>query len=485
VRILLQSFSFLRHDGNYNIGTLFLKAALASRASDVEVEVLQSDYFDDLDEVAATIRARAPDVVGFSVFLWSLDLTATLLTKLGGDQPRPWFVCGGSGVVHDAEAFLEQNPAADVVVSGVGEQVFPELLAARRSGGRLSEVAGITYRAADGAIRSTSERRPQLALSPVTSLYGADYVHEQALPRFLHLETQRYCPYRCSYCSWAKSRSAGGEWVLPLAHVAQAIDWAREHRFVHVNFFDSAVNYDSERFAALLDILDRPGPNGHEITYFFFLGLDFLDAEQVRRLQALRTRCFVSLGVESFSAEALRLVHRSNHLARLPDLLAALSVNPYLQVMVGLLLGLPGDNLDSFTRGLEILEQSPRVHTVVNLLVGTPGTPMRAQAAQHGMEFAAAGVPFLRHSHAFPAAELERAFARINELAAADRASLNTLSVPVARLTNPEILPAHLRQAPNRWVRVGVVGIGDGRVTGSGVYPDRNLQAWRATTDHS
>jgi anaerobic magnesium-protoporphyrin IX monomethyl ester cyclase len=479
VRILLQSFSFLSHNGNYNIGALFLKAALASRpdlARDFEVEVLQSDYFDDLDEIAATIRARAPDVVGLSVFLWSLDLTATLLRKLDDGRSRPWIIGGGSGLTHDAESFLAQNPAMDLVVRGAGEQAFLDLLVARRDGGEVSEVAGITYRAVDGAIRVTPDRRLELDLRLLPSPYGLDYVHPSVQPRFLHLETERYCPYRCSYCTWAKSRTAAGERQFSLERVAQEIDWARQHRFATVNFFDSALNYDSERFTALLDILDRPRSSGHETTYFFFLGLDFLDQAQLRRLQAVRTHCLVFIGVESFSVEALRLAHRADHLARLPGLLAALSANPYLQVMVGLILGLPGDNLDAFTRGLDLLEGSPRVHAMVSLLAVTPGTPLRAQAAEHGMELAAAGVPFLRHSHDFPATDLECAFARINERAADERASLNPLSVPISRLTNPEIVPVELRGTPDRWVRVGVVGIADGRVTGSGVYAERDLQ---------
>ncbi len=478
MKILLQSFSFLHNNGNYNLALLFLKSTLLDRperAAALQVELLQSDYFDDVDAVFDRIVAYDPDVLGFSVFIWSKELTGRLLRRLEERGRRPLIVCGGTGLIAVERDFMEAHPTVDVVVRGAGEATFTELvehyLNRPEAPRALDAIAGLTYRDAAGQLRETPDRLHNLPLAQVPSPYrNGHYVPPGS--NFI-LETERYCPFRCSYCTWTAQSRHHTDLQFPIEEVAADLRWAKARGCTEVTFYDSSINYRSDRFIALLDVirgLDEPSDN---ISYFFFLKFEFINREQIRRLAAVGKPCLVFLGVETFSPDALRVARRPNRLERVFPLLDALSRVQNVRLMVGLILGLPGDNVQHFLAGLDRLARYPQVHTIVSTLSVAPGTDILREADRHGLVFRRSGVPLLLHSNDFPPADFQAALAGIDRHIAAGRASLNPIHLPFGRLANPEILPdaVRARLGPADWLRVGVLGIDNGYVEGSGFYP--------------
>ena len=171
MKILLQAFSFLENNGNYCLAILFLRSALRTRerlAAETEVRVVQSDYFADLEQVHRSIEEYAPDLVGFSVFGWSKDLTEALLDRCAALPRTPTILCGGTGLHSREVAFLRGNPQVAAVVHGAGEQAFIDLVEHYLDHPRsreLGHVPGITFRAEDGEIRSNQPRQANLPLA--------------------------------------------------------------------------------------------------------------------------------------------------------------------------------------------------------------------------------------------------------------------------------------------------------------------------------
>ena len=96
--------------------------------------------------LAAAIDAWDPDIVGFSAYLWSFPLffEAARLLKLA--DPGRLIVMGGPSARPSMlrEAPFRKHPHIDVLATGEGETVMPEIVQATdRSAGGLARIGGV------------------------------------------------------------------------------------------------------------------------------------------------------------------------------------------------------------------------------------------------------------------------------------------------------------------------------------------------------
>ena len=81
-----------------------------------------------IPEMLGQIFEYHPKVLGFSCYIWNIQLIKQLLPLLRKVLPETVIICGGPEVSYGTEAFLREVPAVDFVIRGEGEQAFPTLL---------------------------------------------------------------------------------------------------------------------------------------------------------------------------------------------------------------------------------------------------------------------------------------------------------------------------------------------------------------------
>lgn len=480
MKILLQSFSFSAENEFYNLGLLFLRAAVATRpdlADQVSVRVIQSDLFDDADKVFREIAEEKPDMLGFSPFIWSLDLTRDLIRRCGQLSPRPVILCGGSALCGWEAGFMAETPGTDIVVKGQGEATFVALadhyLNHARPWQALDRIRGIVFRTAQGTIRDTGDRQGNIPLDGLPSPYlNGDYRPGNRLM----LETSRYCPFRCEFCSWSKQPGRKRDNAFSLDYIRRELEWGVANQVRNNAFFDAALNYDTGRFTRFLRLLDdlpvndAPGFNSH---YFFFIKTESLNRRQIEAIRSIRKACTLFLGMDHLSPAMSRSGGDPAGLAAAGELINTLTANPNVRVMAGMIIGLPGDTPRYAAQVIETLSRMPRLHLVVSLLCVNPGTVLHTRARELGLNSARTGVPFLRESRDFPKESIDALLERIQHHIPEGRVELNTTLAPLGRIRNPEVIPARVREtlSPETRVRVGVAGIDNGHVRASGYYP--------------
>ena len=96
------------------------------------------------------IVRRKSDVIGFSCYIWNISYVLRLCRAVKLALPGCIIVLGGPEVAHDALRVLSENGCIDAVLSGEGEQVLPEYLAALRDGKSVIGIAGVTARNEQG-----------------------------------------------------------------------------------------------------------------------------------------------------------------------------------------------------------------------------------------------------------------------------------------------------------------------------------------------
>jgi radical SAM superfamily enzyme YgiQ (UPF0313 family) len=226
-------------------------AATAKR----QVEGIAVDLFRDPDRLVRAIKSAPPQVLGFCISNWNLDLTRRVAGLVRAWSPETVMVAGGPSIDDTDQAimeFLRGSPELDYLVPSEGEIGFAALLEHLKAGPpKRGVVAGAAYLDENGALVRGKYVMPQVApegrlVRPNSKVAGPAALSEPdldseipspylegTLDPFLEeglvpiIQTMRGCPYRCEFCVsgttlWNKPRG------FPLPRVRAEIEYALE-----------------------------------------------------------------------------------------------------------------------------------------------------------------------------------------------------------------------------------------------------------------
>ena len=322
------------------------------------------------------ILGRQPWMVGFTCYLWNIERTLWIAHRLKQSQPGLRILLGGPEITTDNSRVLEST-AVDYVVLGEGEQTFAELLAAlRQSPVPMRPIDGL------GTGGNTPRRRiPMAELDAIASPY-TEGILDAAEEKLLLLETARGCRYRCKYCYYPKSYDT--VCYLSSEQVAASLRHANDCGVSEVFLLDPTLNQRPD-VAGFLRLLAHGNPQ-HRFTYSAELRAEGIDVETAGLLREANFK-EVEVGLQSVDPLAQRLMGRTVDLAALQRGAKAMLAEG-IRVRLDLILGLPGDTVDSVRRGIEYLAHvRPFSEVQVFNLSILPGTAFREQAAELGLEF--------------------------------------------------------------------------------------------------
>ncbi|MFI6743408.1 KedN5 family methylcobalamin-dependent radical SAM C-methyltransferase [Nonomuraea sp. NPDC050451] len=311
-------------------------------------------------------RQEIPDVLAFSVFGWNFSAFSALATVYKRLNPRGLVIFGGTHVSQQAVRVFRLCSDVDIVVNGEGEMTFRELLRARTAGTwaeSLPKVAGVSWRREDGAAVTNPARPPldQLDVIPSPYLTGAiDLIDGAGQFRYdvALLETNRGCPYKCSFCYWG---GAIGQRVRAFSRErlrAEIELFAKlgVHTIVACDANFGMLPIDGEFVEDLLEVKEAYGfPKAFETSWAKNKSALFYDI--VRKMKDAGLKSSFTMALQSLDPEALRLMDRKNmKLNKWKDLAAWLQKEG-LDCYAELIWGLPGETADSFLQGYDELSE--------------------------------------------------------------------------------------------------------------------------------
>ncbi|MBP7864955.1 MAG: radical SAM protein [Acidobacteria bacterium] len=275
--------------------------------------------------------AGEPDVVCLTCQAWNVERSLHLAARLRAARPGTRVIAGGPEITPDGP-WLDR-PEVDVLVFGEGETGLPPALEA------LDRPAG--------------ERPRVIHAPPLESLSGAVDPYSVGLlapgpHRNCLLETTRGCPFRCSYCNYAKR--------VPTvrrhddAYLARFFAWARREGVEDVYLLDPSFGADPA-LAERLGNLARWNAGG--IPLHSETRLENLTPPLAASFFRAGFRS-VEVGLQSVHAAACRSVNRRLDLGAFEAGANAMR-DAGVGLEVGVILGLPKDNLGGFRSTLEWL----------------------------------------------------------------------------------------------------------------------------------
>ena len=332
-----------------------------------------------IEKIVSDIYKEKPDVIGFSCYIWNIEMIRTTAARLKKVLPNTLFVFGGPEVSYDSAEFLRNNPFADIVMRGEGEETYKKLLSAWVTEKPYYDINGITYRR-DGEIFENPNAEP-LKLDDIPFVY--DDVSELK-NKIIYYETQRGCPYNCQYCLSSVEK---GVRFLSFDRVKSDLQFFIDNNVKQVKFVDRTFNCNHEHAMRIWKYImehDNGVTNFHmEIT------ADILRDEAIEMLKNAREGLFqFEIGVQSTNEQTIDAIKRNTAFGGITDVVKKISVSGNIHQHLDLIAGLPYENYESFGKSFNDVYNLKPEQLQLGFLKLLKGSGLRYDAEKYGIVYA-------------------------------------------------------------------------------------------------
>jgi radical SAM superfamily enzyme YgiQ (UPF0313 family) len=307
-------------------------------------------------EIAESLLAQGPIIIGFGVYIWNVAETAEVIAILKRVRPEIIIILGGPEVSYEIDQQVIVQ-LADYIITGEADLKFAEVCGQILSG-QPPKGKEIPAGLPDFG---------QLKL-PYELYNEQDIAH-----RVIYVEASRGCPFSCEFCLSSLDIPVR---QVPLEKLLPELQQLLDRGVKHFKFVDRTFNLNLGTSRALLQFfLERYQP-GH---FFHFEMIPDRLPEALREIISKFPAGALQfeVGIQSFNEEVCRLISRRQDTGKLEDNLRFLRERTGVHVHADLIFGLPGEPLESFAAGFDRLVGLKPQEIQVGILKRLRGTPIK------------------------------------------------------------------------------------------------------------
>lgn len=334
---------------------------LAEHAVMLEFGITQS-----ANDMLDAILEQDPRIVGVGVYIWNVEASTRLVADLKQVRPDMVVILGGPEVSYETDT-QEIVRLADYVLTGEADLSLPRLCA---------EIL------ANRPPTSKVIAAELPALQDLQLPYQL-YTAEDVANRVIYVEASRGCPFTCEFClSALEIPVRQGNLELFLNEMQSLL----ERGATRFKFVDRTFNLNVRIGCAILEFfLERMRPG---LFLHFEMIPDRLPEalrEPIRRFPPGALQ--FEIGIQTFNEEVSERISRRQDNAVVEQNLRFLRAETGVHVHADLIVGLPGETVDSFAIGFDRLVQLDPQEIQVGILKRLRGTPIVRHDAEWEMVY--------------------------------------------------------------------------------------------------
>lgn len=340
------------------------------------VEIAEYTINNRMEDILEDIYRRKPDAIGFSCYIWNIGMVEKLMGELHKLLPQLPVFLGGPEVTYDADKLLRKYPYLTGIFIGEGEATFAQVVKyyVKKNPESLEDIPGLMLRSG-----MTPERKP-LNLTDVPFLYDdmAPFTN-----RIIYYETQRGCPFRCSYCLSSIDKTVR---FRDIEVVKRELAFFLEKKVKQVKFVDRTFNCNHDHAMAVWQYLYE---HDNGVTNFHFeIAGDILREDEIALVAKMRPGLVqFEIGVQSTNTDTLREIRRVMDIEKLKQVVAALKAAHNVHIHLDLIAGLPYEDYDSFARSFDDVYAMEPEQLQLGFLKVLKGSKMHDNCEKYGLVY--------------------------------------------------------------------------------------------------
>lgn len=305
------------------------------------------------------ILNHQPKIVTFGVYIWNIDQVTQLVFDLKSVRPDLIVILGGPEVSYEYEGqpIVE---AADFLVTGEGDLALPAL---------CQQILQATP--------DEIKQLPKVVVSGVPDLKDIQlpyhlYTDEDIAHRIIYVEVSRGCPFTCEFCLSALEIPVR---LFDVDQFLNAMQTLLDRGVRQFKFVDRTFNLNMRVSTRILNFfLDR-------ITPDLFLHFEMIPDRLPEALRDIIAKfpdgaLQFEIGVQTFNDLAGEYISRKQNNDKLADNFRFLRQQTGVHIHADLIIGLPGEDVESFGKGFDRLLDLQPQEIQVGILKSLKGTPI-------------------------------------------------------------------------------------------------------------
>lgn len=329
-----------------------------------KAKILEWTIKENSRNVVEQILLHQPKIVGFSIYIWNTEEMFEVCSILKSVAPQIIIVLGGPEISYETEGQRLLN-VCDYVITGEADHSFREF---------CFSVYNETL-PAEKIIRS-----PLPEIKSIEMPYHL-YTEDDIKNRVMYVEASRGCPYKCEYCLSSLDKSVRN---FDLTDFLKSIDTLVERGARTFKFVDRTFNLSPTTSTTILKYFLT------KIDLGLFLHFEMVPDRLPQEIKDLIIQfpegsLQFEIGIQTLNPVVAKNISRNNDLVKVRENFKYLNEHTKIHSHADLIVGLPGENLESFADGFDQLAEMGPHEIQVGILKRLKGTPIARHEKPHGM----------------------------------------------------------------------------------------------------
>ncbi len=329
-----------------------------------EAKILEFVINSSNQTIAEKILENNPKIVGIATYIWNAFDVGEIVKIIKKVSPKTIVVLGGPEVSY--QPFRVNFDMADYIISGEGEESFYNLCREIYDG---------------NCTQPRTIMSPKIDFEKIVLPYD-DYTDFDIQNRHIYVENARGCPFECEFCLSSIETKMR---YLDLDIFLNEIDklWNRGAR--SFKFIDRTFNLKISFAKAILNYFLEKKED-------YFLHFEVIPDNFPDELKELLTKfkagsLQLEVGIQTLNLDVAKNIRRNLRLEKIKENLRFLSQETHAHMHIDLIIGLPGESVESFGRNLNLLYTLSTGEIQVGILKKLSGTTLDRHDKMYGMVY--------------------------------------------------------------------------------------------------
>ena len=321
-------------------------------------------------DIVENLLRYNPRIIGFGVYIWNIEHTTKVIQLIKTLAPDIKIIIGGPEVSFEYDQQIIYK-CADHLITGAADKSFAELCSLLIDGKQSAETSidkVFIY--------------PEPPLHELELPY-AYYSDEDINNRVIYVEASRGCPFKCEFCLSALDKTSI---TFDLDNFLIEMDklYARGAR--NFKFVDRTFNLKTETSLKILNFFLQK--IDERLHLHFEIIPDRLPAQLKSTISQFPPGSLqFEIGIQTFNPQIQSLISRKQDNERTLANMHWLINQSHAHIHADLIFGLPGEDLDSFGHGFNLLYSLSPQDIQVGILKRLRGTPVIRHTEHYNMRF--------------------------------------------------------------------------------------------------